>query len=371
MRRCGLIINPIAGMGGSVGLKGTDGPEILEKSRALGAIPRAGDRAMEAVKKLAFLREKIEIVTCPVPMGEGIVRDCGLVPRVIGSISGPVTSDEDTRRVAGEMQHLGIDLLLFVGGDGTARDIHRAVGDSSVVLGIPAGVKIQSGVYAQTPGRGGELAAWYLNGKTRRIVEAEVMDIDEADYRKGILSSRLYGYLKIPFKRTHVQGIKSGSPASEQYYQEAIGHDVVESMSDAYHYIIGPGSTMRPIMIQLGLDYSLLGIDLVYKRRLIGKDLNENQLLAKIRGRASKLIITPIGGQGYLLGRGNQQLSPKVIQHIGKENIMVVATKQKIHSLFGRPLLVDTGDASTNGMFNDYFKIITGYHESIVYKVVS
>lgn len=369
LKKCGLIVNPIAGMGGTVGLKGTDGPDILEKSRKLGAKPHAQERTVEALKRLAFLKEKIEIMTCPSPMGEEGVRLCGLLLRVIGKGKGPNTTASDTRDAARQMRDLGVDLLLFAGGDGTARDIYSAVGDSLVVLGIPAGVKIHSAVYAQNPMRAGELAAWYLEGKTRRVVEAEVMDINEEDFRNEILSARLYGYLKIPFKRSHVQGLKCGSPASEQYDQEAIAFDVVENMSDEYFYIIGPGSTTRPIMAKLGLDYSLLGIDLIYRKRLIGKDLNEKELLEKIREKKTKLIITPIGGQGYLLGRGNQQLSPKVIEMVEKENIMIVATKQKIHSFYGRPLLVDTGDKNINHMLNDYFRIITGYHDRIVYKV--
>ena len=369
MKKCGLIINPIAGMGGSVGLKGTDGAEVLKKAKALGARPKASVRTVEALKKLAFLREKIEIITCPGRMGEKAARENRFTPVLIEGISGRSTTAEDTRHAATSMKDRNVDLLLFAGGDGTARDICEAVGDGLVVLGIPAGVKIQSGVYAQNPARSGELAGSYLEGKTRRVVEAEVMDIDEDDYRAGILSARLYGYLKIPFKKTHVQSIKCGSPDSERHDQEAIAADVVESMSDDVYYIVGPGSTTRPIMEKLKLDHSLLGIDVVFQKQLEGKDLNEKQLLKAIRGKKVKIIVTPVGGQGYLFGRGNQQLSPEVIQYVGKENIIVVATKQKIHGLFGRPLLVDTGDDSTNRMLEDHFQVITGYHQRIVYRV--
>ena len=369
MKKCGLIINPIAGMGGLVGLKCTDGAEVLKKAKELGAQPKASVRTVEALKKLAFLREKIEIITCPGRMGAEAAREGGFTTVLIEGISGGSTTAEDTRHAATSMKDRNVDLLLFTGGDGTARDICEAVGDGLLVLGIPAGVKIQSGVYAQNPARSGELAGSYLEGKTRRVIEAEVMDIDEDDYRAGILSARLYGYLKIPFKKTHVQSIKCGSPDSERHDQEAIAADVVESMSDDVYYIVGPGSTTRPIMEKLKLDHSLLGIDVVFQKQLEGKDLNEKQLLKAIRGKKVKIIVTPVGGQGYLFGRGNQQLSPEVIQYVGKENIIVVATKQKIHGLFGRPLLVDTGDDSTNRMLEDHFQVITGYHQRIVYRV--
>ncbi len=369
MKHCGLIINPIAGMGGSVGLKGTDGVDILEKSIALGAVPHAGERARLALECLTSIRNDIQIVTCPGAMGEDAVRQCGFDPQLIQLDFGDKSSASDTIRAANAMVETGVELILFAGGDGTARDMVSAVGASQVVLGIPAGVKIHSAVYAQNPERAGELAALFLQGKTKRVCEAEVMDINEEDYRQEILSARLYGYLKIPYKKTHMQNLKSGSPANEKYTQEAIAADVVESMSDGWTYIVGAGSTTRPIMERLGLDHSLLGVDVVHQKQLVGKDLGEEQILALIHGHNTKVIITPIGGQGYLLGRGNQQISPKVLRQIDKGNILIVSTPNKIQSLFGRPLLVDTGDADTNNRLKGHYRIITGYHESIVYRV--
>ncbi len=289
-------------------------------------------------------------------------------PDIIGTITGTATTASDTRKAAKEMLDLKVDLLLFAGGDGTARDIYTAVGDSMVVLGIPAGVKIHSAVYACNPVRAGELALLFLQGKAKNILEAEVMDIDEEDYRKGRLRAKLYGYLKIPFERRYLQRVKAGSPVSEQYSQEAIAHDVTENMSDEFYYIVGPGTTTRSIMEKLNLSDTLLGIDVIHKKKLVGKDLNEADLLEKINGKKTKLIITPIGGQGYLFGRGNQQISPEVIKQVGKDNIIIVATKHKINSLYGRPLLVDTGDKAVDSLLNDYFKVITGYREAIIYK---
>ncbi|MFQ5823996.1 MAG: ATP-NAD kinase family protein [bacterium] len=369
MKKLGLIVNPIAGMGGRVGLKGTDGLDILEKSIQLGAKPQAQNRTSETLNKLAFLKDQIEIITYSDEMGEKVALQCGFSPKVIGTISAPVTTAADTQKAAKEMLEVKTDLLLFAGGDGTARDIYNAVGDSMTVLGIPAGVKIHSAVYACSPTKAGELAALYLQDKSAKIIEAEVMDLDEDDYRNEILSAILYGYLKIPFQKRYVQNLKASSAPNERYSQEAIAFDIIENMSDEFHYIIGPGTTTRAIMEKLNLDNTLLGVDLIYKKELIGKDLNESELLAKTRGEKTKLIITPIGGQGYIFGRGNQQISPEVIKQVGKNNIIIIATQQKINSLYGRPLLVDTGDKSTDELLSDYFKVNTSYRESIIYKV--
>jgi predicted polyphosphate/ATP-dependent NAD kinase len=358
-------------MGGRVGLKGTDGLDILEKAVELGAKPQSQNRTIESLNKLKPLKDTIELITYPDNMGEKVAVRCGFSPNIIGTIAGSTTAAADTRKAAKEMLDLGVDLLLFAGGDGTARDIYNEVGDSIVVLGIPAGVKIHSAVYASNPLRAGELASLYLQGKAKNILEAEVMDIDEEDYRKGRLRAKLYGYLKIPFERRYLQRVKAGSPVSEQYSQEAIAHDVTANMSDEFYYIVGPGTTTRAIMEKLNLEDTLLGIDLIHKEKLVGKDLNEADLLQKIKGKKAKLIITPIGGQGYLFGRGNQQISPAVLKHVGKDNIIIVATKHKINSLCGRPLLVDSGDKATDRLLDDYFRIITGYREAIIYRATS
>ena len=209
----------------------------------------------------------------------------------------------------------------------------------------------------------------YLQDKVKSIREAEVMDIDEESFRRDVLTAKLYGYLRIPFEKRYTQKLKAGSTPNERYSQEAIAAEIIENMTDEFYYIIGPGTTTRAIMQKLGLNNSLLGIDLIYKKRLVGKDLSESELLEKIDGNKTKLIITPVGGQGYLFGRGNQQLSPEVIKYVGKDSIIIIATQQKINSLKGQPLLVDTGDKTTNQLLCDYFKVITGYQEIIVYEV--
>lgn len=368
-KKLGLIVNPIAGMGGRVGLKGTDGIETLKKAIKLGAKPWAEDRAREAIKQLTRLKEKIELITYPKQMGENVAVSCSFNPTVIGELSGEMTTAEDTKRAAREMLDLGVDLLLFAGGDGTARDIYDAIDLKMVVLGIPAGVKIYSAVFAVNPTRAGELAALYLEGRIKDVIEAEVLDIDEDKFREDQLSIKLYGYLKIPVERGYIPGGKSPTPVSEKYNQEEIAADIIDEMSDDYYYIIGPGTTTKTIMKMLNLEHSLLGVDIIYKRKLIGKDLNEKQILEIIKGKKAKIIVTPIGGQGYVFGRGNQQISPKVIREVGKDNIIIVATRRKLQTLRGRPLLVDTGDKELDKHLSGYYKVVTGYRERTIYKI--
>ncbi|MGD2151803.1 MAG: ATP-NAD kinase family protein [Gemmatimonadales bacterium] len=369
MKKLGLIVNPVAGMGGTVGLKGTDGTELLRRAEELGAVPQAERRAERTLAALVPLAEELELLTFGGSMGEAAAAASGLEPKVIGSGSTPRTTAADTAEAARRLAAHGVVLLLFAGGDGTARDICRAIGTSLTVLGIPAGVKIQSAVFATSPAAAGQVAESYLTGGIGREKEAEVMDINEDDYRRDILSARLYGYLKIPDARRQLQGRKAASAPDERAMQSAIAAELVERMTDDRCYIVGPGTTCRPFMQMLGLEGSLLGVDMVRGRRLIGKDVSEREILQKTAEVPSSLILTPVGGQGFLLGRGNQQISPAVIKRVGKENIIVAATAEKLSSLRGRPLLVDTGDPETDCYLRGYYRVVTGYRENTIYRV--
>jgi predicted polyphosphate/ATP-dependent NAD kinase len=266
------------------------------------------------------------------------------------------------------MLRLEVNLLLFAGGDGTARDICNAVGTGIPVLGIPAGVKIHSAVYATSPRSAGDLAALYLQGRVSSLREAEVMDIDEAAFRRGIVSAKLYGYLKIPFRTSLVQNLKVAS-AGEAASLAGIAYDVVEKMEDDRFYIIGPGTTTRAIADELGLEKTLIGVDVVLNRELLATDVNEAQLLKLLEGREAKIIVTPIGGQGCIFGRGNQQISPKVIETVGRDNVIVVSTKEKLYALGRRSLWTDTGDRDVDKMLSGYMRVVTGYNERAVRKV--
>jgi predicted polyphosphate/ATP-dependent NAD kinase len=367
-KRLGLIVNPVAGIGGRVGLKGSDGSEIQKKALELGAVPESLNRAALALERIKPIKHDLEVITYPGEMGEDAARACGFEPTVIGSIKPGETTAEDTGHGAREMLRLEVNLLLFAGGDGTARDICNAVGTGIPVLGIPAGVKIHSAVFAINPISAGGLAALYLQGRVSSLREAEVMDIDEAAFRRGIVSAKLYGYLKIPFRTSLVQNLKVAS-AGEAASLAGIAYDVVEKMEDDRFYIIGPGTTTRAIADELGLEKTLIGVDVVLNRELLATDVNEAQLLKLLEGREAKIIVTPIGGQGCIFGRGNQQISPKVIETVGRDNVIVVSTKEKLYALGRRSLWTDTGDRDVDKMLSGYMRVVTGYNERAVRKV--
>ncbi|MGC8873850.1 MAG: ATP-NAD kinase family protein [Chloroflexia bacterium] len=367
-KRLGLIVNPVAGLGGRVGLKGSDGEEIQRQARALGALAPAAERAAAALERLRPAAEEFELITYPAEMGEAVARGCGLEPTVIGEITPGRTTAADTRRAAREMMDRGVALLLFAGGDGTARDVYDAIGEDLPALGIPTGVKMHSAVFGTHPTSAGELALLFLRGKVG-LREAEVMDIDEEALRQGQVRARLYGYLRIPFERQLVQSLKSPSGPGEREAMRAIAADVAEGMVPGVAYVLGPGTTTRAIAERLGVPKTLLGVDVVRDGQVVALDVNEAYLLRLSQEGPVKVIVTPIGGQGYLFGRGNQQISPAVLRRIGRENILVVSTSQKLQALGGRPLLVDTGDPDVDRWLCGYYRVITGYRERTVYRV--
>lgn len=370
MRKLGFIVNPVAGIGGKVGLKGSDGAETQARARALGAVAESGKKALLALEGLGEYRDKLEVYTYPGEMGEEVCAAAGLEYRVLGQIEAGQTGPEDTRRAARVLRDAGVELLLFAGGDGTARDILDAVGSSIPVLGIPTGCKIHSGVYALNPRSAGRLLLQFAQGQLRDTREAEVMDIDEALFRQGRVQARLYGYLRIPNEGRLLQNLKSGRAHSESASVDMLSNYIAETMEPDVLYIIGTGSTTAAIMEKLGLPNTLLGVDLVYAGQRIAADCTEQEILSQLEGRPkAKIIVTVIGGQGYLFGRGNQQISAEVIRRVGRENIIVAAARDKLLSLFGAPLYVDTGDEEVNALLRGYIPVIVGYEDSVMMRI--
>lgn len=367
MKKLGLIVNPVAGLGGSVGLKGSDG--MVQEALARGAVPQSGNRTRVAMQELLSLKDRITVYTGPGKMGQTLAEELGFACVVMDNATAADTTAEDTRALTGWLQEQGMDLILFAGGDGTARDICTIAREDAVFLGIPAGVKIHSPVYAKSAATAGRLAALYLNGEVDGVVEEEVLDIDEEQYRQEIINTKLYGYLHIPEEPDYIQCRKCSSGASEEESIEGIAQFVADKMEKNTFYIIGAGTTTRAIMRELELENTLIGVDIVKDFELVANDVYGNQILDHIGDSPAKLMVTVTGGQGFLFGRGNQQLTPQVLRRIGKENIQILATKEKIIKLRGQPLLVDTGDAELDQHLSGYWSVICDYNETIICKV--
>ena len=368
MKKLGVIVNPIAGMGGRVGLKGTNGKEIVEKAVALGAKPVASQKAVDALKELLPHKENFLLITYPQEMGENEAKKAGFHPKVIGRIISGQTTAEDTIRAAREMSMEGVDLILLVGGDGTMRDAISAVGTMTPLLGVPAGVKLHSACFANTPKSAGKVAARFLS-EGLPLREAEVMDIDEDAYRQNRLSAKLEGFAKVPYEPTMVQATKEGSTGYELADQKAIARWVFELMEKGRICVLGPGTTTRAVAEELGIyDSTLLGVDIIRDYKMVANDVGEEQILRVIEGKPATIIVSPIGRQGFVLGRGNRQISPKVVKKVGKENVLVIATPQKLSST--PTLKVDTGDAKLDEVFRGYIKVIAGYHQSRMVKII-
>jgi predicted polyphosphate/ATP-dependent NAD kinase len=368
MKRVGLIVNPIAGMGGSVGLKGTDGPVLLKQARLLGAHPLANTRALAALRCIADLKEPLEIFCYPDDSGENAILAAGLKPKVVATDYRPETNSHDTKIAVQDFLDLGIDLLIFVGGDGTARDIEAIVKRKIPVIGVPAGVKMHSAVFAVSPLAAGQLAAQFLSHESVGYSPKEVMDRDENSDKTDLLSSRLFGFLNVPNMPHLIQGPKISS-RSEPEEVMGIAQAIIEGMDDDTNYVIGPGTTCKAILKSLHLDSILTGVDIVRKKDLICGDANESDITACVTATRSKIVVTVIGGQGFIFGRGNQQISEKILFNVGIENIIVIATQEKLLSLEGNPLRIDLNIAAATSMFPDYIKVVTGYNTMTVYPV--
>jgi predicted polyphosphate/ATP-dependent NAD kinase len=261
------------------------------------------------------------------------------------------------------------DLIVFCGGDGTARDVLKGVGQDTPVLGVPAGVKIYSSVFAINPLAAAESTVAFLDGQTPTRL-GDVVDVDEAAFRKNRLSVKLFGYLTTPDSGPLMQGSKSATGSSEDAELEAIAEYFIEEIDPAGTYFLGPGSTLERIAERLGVKKTLLAVDAVKgDGTLLGRDMNETALLGLVSKGSTKIIISPIGGQGFLFGRGNQQISPGVIRRVGVENITVVGSRSKIEAIHPRRLLTDSGDEETDRQLRGYRRVITGYREEMVVKV--
>lgn len=374
-RRLGIVVNPIAGMGGRVGLKGTDGAAILARARALGAVPLAGARCSLALEALAPLAGDIELIAAPGELGAAAAQAAGLHPRLLDGLPPASGTGADTAAVAARLRREGVDLILFAGGDGTARDVVGAVGTEIPILGVPTGVKMHSAVFATSPRAAGRIAAHLLGDDGGiRLREAEVMDLDEAALREGRVSARLHGLARVPHERGLMQASKAGARPDDEAALDALARAIARDWPAERLMILACGTTTRRIRRALGFEGTLLGVDVALRGRAIALDANEAQLL-RLLDRAGAggagIVASVTGGQGFLFGRGNQQISAEVLRRVGRDGITVVTGAHKLAALDPALLHVDTGDAAVDAMLGGYMQVHTAPGQRMVMRVAA
>ena len=375
--RVGVLVNPDAGLGGRLGFKGSDGR--AKEARAAGAEDRAGPRMLQCMTKLQQLLNsglnrtdaKPQFLTWQGRMGGDWLGDFKFTN--IGK-SPSETTAEDTSILVSNLLSSEVDVIIYAGGDGTTRDIVNAMnGDETPLIGVPGGVKMHSGCFATTPNAAAEVLLSFLQGDLLSSI-TEVMDLDEEVYQRGEWKVRMYGEAWTPASPRFMQGSKQQvERASEDEIIEGLANHVADLINEDENLmlILGSGGTINRIGNHLGLDLTLLGIDILHKGELF-TDLNEQQLLEIITpfGGEKLLLLSPMGGQGFLIGRGNLQLSPNVLRAIGHESVLGVATPSKLIGL--NFLRIDTGDPELDLTFQEkrFIKLLQGYRTTRVIRVL-
>ena len=365
----GLVVNPVAGIGGPAGLKGSDGVAVQAEALSRGSVARAGARVAEALAALDVAKVHL-VLTVSGQMGADSLRAAGLRHEVVWQAPETTTGADTTAAVAA-LVAAGAGLILFVGGDGTARDVATAAGEVPV-LGVPAGVKMYSDCFAVSPAAAGRLAARWVAGEPVGLRAAEVLDVDEEQLRAGQAVPQLYAVATVPEWRGSTQARKTATPAGERAQVAIAAAGAVRALQPGVSYLLGPGGTMLEVGRQLGIAASPLGVDVVRDGELVLADASEADLLGYLDGRPARALVTVIGGQGFVLGRGNQQLSAAVLRRLDTPDpLLVIASENKLLGLIGRPLLIDTGDPQLDGELSGYLRVITGPNTQAIYPVAA
>jgi predicted polyphosphate/ATP-dependent NAD kinase len=371
--RIGFIVNPVAGMGGRVGLKGTDG--VLKEAIKKGAQPVAPQRAIEFLIELKrqLGDYTVEVLCGPEGMGANEAHTANFPVKILPLQIGACTNAQDTKNAVKQLINAKVELIIFVGGDGTALDILNAIKDKDSqvpVLGVPSGVKMYSGIFAINPYDAALAVLAFLQGRAN-VGDAEVMDADEEAIRHDIFDVKLHGYLKGLSVPSLIQGSKEVSPdtTNEKEQQASIARFVVKELPPNATLILGPGTTVERIAKELGVKKTLLGVD-IYHNGQVTLDADEKTLLKEINDwKNTWLIISPIGHQGILLGRGNQQISPQVLLRLQKKHITVVATMHKLRSIKTGSLRVDTGNPEVDHMLKGTIMVVVDYQMGVQVQV--
>ena len=377
MVRLGLLVNPDAGLGGRLGLKGSDGQAEIARSK--GAQDRSGPRMRAMLDHLITIsKENLDGIQWYVSkgrMGTDWISPAISSLEVIHSSSSS-TDANDTSQLVGSMIGSDIDLLVYAGGDGTTRDVVAALSEYGrpelPIIGVPTGVKMHSGCFASSPKAAAEVLSAWLEGDLL-LSSTEVLDLDEDLYRQGKWVVKLYAEAITPASPRWMQGSKMRVEASgEEEIIQGLADHVRETLIDDRMMIVwGSGGTLRTIGGILGFELNTLGIDITVGGKIIGSDLNENEILSALKEHRGDvmLLLSPMGGQGFLIGRGNLQLSPDVLRIIGVNRVLGIVTPAKMLTL--RSLRIETGDSEMDKRFSDkkYLKVLQGYRTTRVLKV--
>lgn len=370
--RLGFIVNPYAGIGGPLGFKGSDLAELQQQARAGHCELRAPARAKVFLQHLVTLADaaSFHILSAPGILGADILAECQIPHDCLaGAVPAECTASH-TQTYAKALIAAGVDLLIFVGGDGTARDIYTAIGERALVLGVPAGVKMHSGVYAINPQLAAELVASMTKGELISDAYCEVRDIDEALFRQGQVKAKYFGQMRAPFAAEHVQAVKQGGIENEELVILDIADHLKNILAGNALIIWGPGSTTQAVLREWGYDSTLLGVDALTPSGELKLDVDAKTLLQLAEKYPTlELVVSAIGGQGHILGRGNQQLTPELLYKVGRDHLHVLATKAKLATLVGRPLYLDTGSHELDAKWRGLLPIITGFENHVLYPV--
>ncbi|VUD56749.1 hypothetical protein TDB9533_02379 [Thalassocella blandensis] len=380
--RIGFLLNPYAGLGGPQGMKGSDALAADPTKLDAGVERRSAKRAMQFFQALT-VKENVVFVFDRGVMGFDSLQAMDFASHdfTYQCIDGQFpdhTRAEHSQMLCQKLLAENIDVLVFVGGDGTARDVCRAVGSQFPVLGIPAGVKMHSGVFAISPSAAAQVINALALGELISVDTEEVRDIDEDAFQKGIVRSRHFGEMLVPQELRFIQHVKQGGVEVDELVLLDIAQDIEERIhheSDAL-FIFAPGSTTHFVLEYLcgsaqALKSTLLGVDVFDGTQIIAKDINATQLENITAAHQGKiyLILTAIGGQGHIIGRGNQQISPNVLRRVGRENLWLIATKTKLQALDARPLIIDSSDDELDLHWQGLIPVITGFRDTVLYRV--
>lgn len=369
--RLGLVINPYAGVGGPSALKGSDSHHAVQTALERGVEPKANQRVIDMFSALESDFEHIHVITASGLMGQYACQSFSALSLNIVFEAAAATTAEDTKKAAKAIISEHVDLLVFVGGDGTARDIYTAIGSEQTVLGLPAGVKMHSAVFAVTPKAVASVIDSMINRQLVAARMAEVRDIDEDAFSKGLVKTRYFGEMQIPDDQLLVQAVKCSGLLDDEIMLDELCAYITDTIDDDALYVLGSGGTLKHLKESLGIDKpTLLGVDVWYKGEVLLHDAHEQQLFELIQSYNNvKIILSVIGGQGIVLGRGNQQISPRILEQVGTESLQFISTQTKLLALNGRPLTVDSGSDLLNQRLAGFHKIICGYEDFVLYEI--